>query len=54
MSPQQAAMFEADPLFEEKVRLRRFDEAAKERDLVVAPLAAYTPILQRHLAEHAV
>lgn len=53
MTAEQAAAFEADPLFEEKVRLRRFDEAAKDTELVVAPLAAYTPMLQRHLAETA-
>ena len=53
MSADEAAAFEADPLFDAKVRLRRFDEAAKDPDLEVAPLAAYSPMILQHLAEAA-
>ena len=49
MSAEQAAAFEADPLFAAKVRLRSWDEAAKEPNLAVPPLESYASLLRKHL-----
>ncbi|MBI3544740.1 MAG: HD domain-containing protein [Deltaproteobacteria bacterium] len=51
MTGREAAEFERDPLFKEKVQVRKFDEAAKRTDLDVEPLAFYAPLALRHL-EH--
>jgi len=46
-SEEEAAAFEASPLRELLLSLREIDEAAKVKDLNVAPLAHYLPLLER-------
>jgi predicted HD phosphohydrolase len=41
MTAEEAAAFERDPLFADKLRLRRFDEAAKRPGFIVAGLDTY-------------
>ncbi len=43
--------FEQDPLMKDKLRLRQWDELAKESGLRVPGLEAYREILLRHLQE---
>lgn len=45
MTAQQAAAFAADPYAEQAVRLRRWDEAAKDPDLDVPGFEHFTPLL---------
>eukprot|EP00048_Salpingoeca_helianthica_P012716 m.186694 g.186694 ORF g.186694 m.186694 type:complete len:285 (+) comp15412_c0_seq5:273-1127(+) len=47
MSPTEAAVFESDPLFQECMSLRRWDEAAKVSGLDVPSMASYGELLQR-------
>jgi 2-amino-1-hydroxyethylphosphonate dioxygenase (glycine-forming) len=48
-SGEQAEAFESDPLFEEKLRLRAWDEAAKKPELRVPDLETYRDMMLRHL-----
>lgn len=48
-TPEQASAFRTDPLFQEKLRLRSWDEQAKRTGVTVAPLASYRELVQRHL-----
>jgi phosphonate degradation associated HDIG domain protein len=47
MTPEDAAAFERDPLFREKLRLRSWDEQAKDPDAVCSPLEAYEALIAR-------
>jgi len=49
MSPEEAAAFRALPQAEAAVRLRRFDEAAKVKDLETPPVAHFLPAVARCL-----
>ena len=49
MPPEEAAAFRALPHAETAVRLRRFDEAAKVKDLETPPVAHFLPVLERCL-----
>jgi predicted HD phosphohydrolase len=49
MSQSEADQFERDPLFGAKLRLRQWDEQAKDPRLEVAPLASYRELLLRNL-----
>ncbi len=49
LSAQERARFEAEPWAEEAVRLRRWDEGAKDPAAVCAPLEEYRALLGRHL-----
>lgn len=46
MTADEARAFEADPLFEAKVQIRKFDEAAKRTDIVVEPLDSYIDMMR--------
>jgi phosphonate degradation associated HDIG domain protein len=50
MSAEEAEEFEQDPLFEQKLRLRSWDEKGKRTDWEVPPLESYRAVLVRHLA----
>lgn len=47
MSQREAAAFEALPQAGAAVRLRRFDEAAKVKDLATPPVAHFLPHVRR-------
>lgn len=49
LSLEERARFEAQPWADEAVRLRRWDEAAKDPAAVCAPLEEYRALLVRHL-----
>ncbi|KAL0095914.1 hypothetical protein J3Q64DRAFT_1816504 [Phycomyces blakesleeanus] len=49
----EVALFEKDPLFELKVQVRQWDDAAKVVDLKVPGLEYYRPMAIRHLEEQA-
>ena len=49
LSLEERARFEGEPWAEEAVRLRRWDEAAKDPAAACAPLAEYRALLGRHL-----
>jgi gamma-butyrobetaine dioxygenase len=49
MSVEERAAFEAQPWAQEAVRLRRWDEAAKDPAAACAPLEEYRALLARHL-----
>ena len=49
MSAEEAAVFEGDPLSEQKLRLRSWDETAKRPGCAVAPLSSYRELLISHL-----
>jgi phosphonate degradation associated HDIG domain protein len=49
MSTDEAAAFRARPHAEAAVRLRRFDEDAKQRDLPTPPVAHFLPAMRRAL-----
>jgi putative nucleotidyltransferase with HDIG domain len=49
MDDAEARAFERDPLFHDKVRLRKLDELAKRPDLAVAPLSSYRPMIEAHV-----
>ncbi|KAJ2550294.1 hypothetical protein EV175_004127 [Coemansia sp. RSA 1933] len=48
-SPEDVAAFETDPLFKEKVQLRKWDDASKLVDLPTPDLKAYRAIAVAHL-----
>jgi len=47
MSEAEARAFEADPLFKDMIQVRKLDEVAKVRNLEVAPIEAYVPMIER-------
>jgi predicted HD phosphohydrolase len=49
MSVEEQARFEAQPWAEEAMRLRRWDERAKDPAAACAPLSEYRLLLERHL-----
>lgn len=49
MTAEQAAVFESDPLRDEKLRLRAWDETAKLPGCTVPPLSSYRELLISHL-----
>ena len=49
MTRQEASSFEADPLFELYIKLRRWDEKAKLEDRPLPPLDKYQAMILRHL-----
>jgi predicted HD phosphohydrolase len=49
MSELEAEVFEADPRFAAKLRLRSWDEAAKRPDWVVPGLESYAALLREHM-----
>jgi phosphonate degradation associated HDIG domain protein len=51
MSTPEARMFERDPLAEQKLRLRSWDEWAKRAGWKVPPLETYRDMLVQHLQE---
>lgn len=53
MTADECAIFERRDGFADAVRLRRFDDAAKDPQAVCPPFAAYKPLLHRLAAEHA-
>ena len=50
MTDEQAAAFEANPLFALQLKMRTWDEAAKVKDMVVPGLEAYVEIMERLVA----
>lgn len=53
MNVDEAGAFEADPLAQDKLRLRSWDEAAKRPGWKVAPLSSYRSLLLAHLRSSA-
>jgi predicted HD phosphohydrolase len=51
MSAAEAESFEADPLFDLHIRLRRWDEKAKLEDQPLPPLEKYREMMIAHLRE---
>jgi putative nucleotidyltransferase with HDIG domain len=51
MSESEARAFEDDPLFEAKIRLRMWDEQAKEPERKVPALERYTGLIRQHLEQ---
>jgi phosphonate degradation associated HDIG domain protein len=51
MTLEEAMRFEADPLFDLHIKLRRWDEKAKLEKQPLPPLAKYATIALRHLEE---
>jgi hypothetical protein len=49
MSPEEAARFEADPLFELYIKMRQWDEAAKTEHLPLADIDVFRKKAARHL-----
>ena len=49
MTAEEASAFGRDPLFEQKLRLRAWDEQGKLAGWVAAPLASYRDLLLAHL-----
>lgn len=49
MNSEEASAFEADPLFDLIIRMRRWDEAAKLEDVPVPDLSPYQEMIRRHL-----
>ena len=49
MSPEEADVFERDPAFRSKLRVRQWDEMAKVPALEVAPLESYRSQIEAHL-----
>jgi phosphonate degradation associated HDIG domain protein len=47
MTPEEVDSFRANPFAEDAVRLRRWDDAAKVRDLPTPPLSHYAGLLQQ-------
>lgn len=48
LSPEHIAALETHPWFVDAVRLRRWDDAAKDPDAPTPPLAVYRALLERH------
>ncbi|MGD1097389.1 MAG: phosphohydrolase [Bryobacteraceae bacterium] len=53
MSPEEAHEFAANPLCQEMVRLRAWDEQAKDPDAAVPGLDVYTGVIEQYLAARA-
>eukprot|EP00047_Mylnosiga_fluctuans_P014431 m.38385 g.38385 ORF g.38385 m.38385 type:complete len:243 (+) comp5500_c0_seq3:473-1201(+) len=53
MTAEEALIFEKDPLFEDCMRLRRWDESAKVPDLAVPPMESYREMMLRTIANTA-
>ncbi len=51
MSEAEASRFEADPLFASKVRVRSWDEAAKQSGKKVPALESYVDLIREHLEQ---
>ncbi|KAJ2654263.1 hypothetical protein GGH99_007365, partial [Coemansia sp. RSA 1285] len=51
--PEEVVAFESDPLFKEKVQLRKWDDASKIVDLQTPDLEAYREMAIRHLTHPA-
>jgi phosphonate degradation associated HDIG domain protein len=51
MTPEEAAAFEGDPLFSDKLRLRSWDEQAKTPGAATSALESFRELLLRHTAE---
>jgi predicted HD phosphohydrolase len=49
MTADEASAFGRDPLFEQKLRLRSWDEQGKLAGWAAAPLASYRDLLVAHL-----
>ena len=49
MSPAEVASFESDPMMREKLRMRSWDEQAKEPGAIVPELEDYRALIERHL-----
>jgi len=47
MDAEEVAAFEAEPHYAEAVRVRRWDEGAKDPDRATPPFAHYVPLLER-------
>ncbi len=54
MTEAEAGAFQQDPLFEDKLRLRKWDELAKDLDVQVPALESYRTMITRHLSRSAV
>lgn len=50
MTAEEAAFFEADPLFEMHIRLRKWDEKAKLEEQPLPPLLKYRDMINKHLS----
>lgn len=46
-SPDETAAFAAQPFAAEAIRLRRYDDLGKQRDLAIAPLESYRALLEK-------
>jgi phosphonate degradation associated HDIG domain protein len=53
MPPAEVAAFEREPHFTQAVRVRLWDEAAKDPDAETPPFGHYAPLLQRIVDRHA-
>ena len=53
MTAEECTIFERHEGFAGAVRLRRYDDAAKDPHAICPPFAAYTSLLHRLAAEHA-
>jgi phosphonate degradation associated HDIG domain protein len=53
MSEDEALRFQANPFFEDVLRLRIWDEAAKDPEASPPDLASYLPMIERHLNQAA-
>ncbi|MBI2282618.1 MAG: HDIG domain-containing protein [Bacteroidetes bacterium] len=51
MTEEEAITFESDPLAELYIRLRRWDEQAKQEHIPLPSLAHYRALMQQHLTE---
>lgn len=51
MTEEEAGIFESDPLAEWYIRLRRWDEQAKQEHIPLPSLTHYRVLMQQHLAE---
>jgi gamma-butyrobetaine dioxygenase len=51
MTPDEVARFEAEPGFQDAVRVRRWDDMGKVADLTVAPFTAHVPMLRTLLSD---
>lgn len=49
MTDKEAILFEADPWFELKIKMRRWDELAKEQDIPIIDLQPMKDMMRRHL-----
>jgi gamma-butyrobetaine dioxygenase len=47
MNPREAAVFEAEPAASAALRLRRWDDAAKDPARIIPPFAHFQPVLRR-------